>query len=130
MASVSNVDARPTGSGNSVVPLLATPCSASLHQLYAGMCNLSMARDWLVNWVTFSSTVMRWTRSAARCSGGKEGLRYAGGSKFCAYAQLAIRKTATATRVLRFSVRMFGMGLSIRALWLTHLQRRCQPTTG
>jgi len=31
IASVSNVDARPTGSGNSVVPLEATPCSASLH---------------------------------------------------------------------------------------------------
>ena len=32
IAAGSKVAASPTGSGNSVVPLLITPCSASLHQ--------------------------------------------------------------------------------------------------
>src|SRR2546421_12865405 len=48
----------------------------SLHDALPISCSLSMARDWLVSWVTFSSTVMRCTRSAARCSAGKAGFRY------------------------------------------------------
>src|SRR5689334_8531872 len=106
MVSVSNVAARATGSGNSVVPLLATPCSASLHQLYAGTFNLGIARDWFVNCVTFSSTVMRCTRSAARCSAGNAGFRYAGGAAFWAEARHAIRIRTITGRILKFDVRM------------------------
>ena len=66
-----------------MVPLLATPCSASLHQLYAGTSNLGIARDWFVSCVTFSSTVIRCTRSAARCSAGNDVFRYAGVAGSC-----------------------------------------------
>src|SRR2546421_9309270 len=79
----------------------------SLHDALPISCSLSMARDWLVSWVTFSSTVMRCTRSAARCSAGKAGFRYGGGSEFWACARLAIRRTTIAARILKFDDRMY-----------------------
>src|SRR5215469_11574291 len=69
MAGASKVAANPTGSGNSVVPLVATPCNDSLHQSYAGTFNREMGRAWFTNWLAFSSSVILLTSAAARCSG-------------------------------------------------------------
>jgi hypothetical protein len=46
-----------------------------------------MARDWFNNCVPFSSSVIRLTRSAARCSAGKLVSKYAafGSAAFCAF---------------------------------------------
>src|SRR5215469_16495073 len=69
MAGASKVAANPTGSGNSVVPLVATPCNDSLHQSYAGTFNREMGRAWFTSWLAFSSRVILLTNAAARCSG-------------------------------------------------------------
>src|ERR1700724_3159094 len=87
------------------------------------MCSLSMARDWLVSWVTFSSTVMRCTRSAARCSAGNAGFRYGGGSEFWAGAGLAIRRATVTARILKFDDRMYECA-SIRFLQIRRFKDR------
>src|SRR5579863_10127075 len=95
MAGASNVAARPIGSGNSVVPLTATPCSDSLHQSYAGTFRRGMARAWLTSWVAFSSSVICFTRAAARCSGARLVSSH-GFSESCAAAAHANLQTINA----------------------------------
>ena len=63
----------PIGCGNTVAaPLRATPCRASLHQLYALMPRAGTAADEFMDRDVFSSRVRRETRSFARSSGGRE----------------------------------------------------------
>src|SRR5580692_4727881 len=80
MSAVSQVAAMPMDCGKLVAkPLRATPCSASFHQLYAGTPRRGMAAAASCIWLTFSSSVMRPTRSLARASGASAGLRYGQG---------------------------------------------------
>ena len=79
MRSVSQVAARPIACGKTVArPARATPCSASFHQGKAGMPSRSTGAARSISNETFSSSVRRATRSEARCSSGRSGLRNAG----------------------------------------------------
>src|SRR3954453_24024216 len=69
MAGTSKVAASPTGSGNCVMPWLATPCSDSLHQSYAGTFRRGMARAWFTSWLAFSSSVILLPSAAPLFSG-------------------------------------------------------------
>ena len=62
--------ASPIGSGNTVaVPARATPCKASFHQSYSGICSRGIARDGFTSCDAFSSSVIRETRSSTRTLG-------------------------------------------------------------
>jgi hypothetical protein len=75
----SHVAANPMACGKTVAsPDRATPCSASFHQLYGGTPSRSMPGATSFISRTFSSRVMRETRSAARCSNDRLVSRYAG----------------------------------------------------
>src|SRR5438552_1890616 len=77
--SVSHVAARPMAWGKTVAfPARATPCKPSFHQLYAGMPRREMPGATSCICATFSSRVMRETRSFTRCSRGRLGSMYAG----------------------------------------------------
>src|SRR5579884_257280 len=93
MPGTSNVAASPIGSGNSVVPSAATPCSASLHQSYAGTLRRGIARAWFTSCDAFSSSVIRCTKSVARCSGDRLGFMYGNFSASCALAAETMRAT-------------------------------------
>src|SRR5437016_4915506 len=98
----SQVAAKPMACGNTVAsPERATPWRPSFHQLYSGMARRSIAGARSIIWETFSSRVMRPTRSAARRSTGKLGSCQAG---VCAVAPPA---TAAASRA---TTRMAGIG--------------------
>src|SRR5258708_38204987 len=58
-------------------PERATPCKPSFHQLYAGTPRRGIAAATSCICETFSSRVMRETRSFTRCSRGRLGSRYA-----------------------------------------------------
>src|SRR6185369_2419183 len=76
---VSQVAARPIACGKTVAyPARATPCSASFHQSYAGMPRRSIAGAPFIICETFSSSVMRETRSSTRASIGRLGFLYEG----------------------------------------------------
>src|SRR6267378_4857299 len=76
--SVSHVAARPIAWGKTVAfPERATPCKPSFHQLYAGMPRRGTAAATSCICETFSSRVMRETRSFTRCPNGRLGSRYA-----------------------------------------------------
>src|SRR6266436_2895698 len=76
--SVSHVAARPIAWGKTVAfPERATPCKPSFHQLYAGTPSRGIAAATSCICETFSSRVMRETRSFTRCSSGRPGSRYA-----------------------------------------------------
>src|SRR6266851_6298178 len=75
--SVSQVAARPMACGKTVaLPARATPCKPSFHQLYVGMPRRGTAAATSCICETFSSRVMRETRSFTRCSRGRLGSRY------------------------------------------------------
>src|SRR5260370_18679568 len=57
-------------------PERATPCKPSFHQLYAGMPRRGIAAATSCICETFSSRVMRETRSFTRCSRGRFESRY------------------------------------------------------
>src|SRR5664280_3092247 len=70
----SNEAAIPTGSGKTVtLPLLASPCNASLHQFNFFIPNRGMASDMSHIRVAFSLNVKRVIRSLARSSELKTG---------------------------------------------------------
>ena len=69
MPGASNVAASPIGSGYSVTPSLMTPWRASLHHWYAGILSRGTAAELFCISEAFSASVMRCTRSVARCSG-------------------------------------------------------------
>ena len=72
----SNVAAIPIACGKTVAtPARATPWSASFHHSYRGTPRRGIAAAWFVSWETFSSTVMRETRSRARASKERPGSR-------------------------------------------------------
>src|SRR5438132_1108064 len=86
----SQVAARPIACGNTVaVPERATPCSASFHQLYCGMPSRSIAGATSFICETFSSRVMRLTRSCTRTSNGRASFWYGG---ICAAAAASITR--------------------------------------
>src|SRR6266851_557243 len=58
-------------------PARATPCKPSFHQLYAVMPRRGIGAATSCICETFSSRVMRETRSFTRCSRGRLGSRYA-----------------------------------------------------
>ena len=69
--STSNEAAIPMGCGNTVaLPLRATPCRASLHQLYALMPSLSTAGELYWTSPAFSSSESLESRSLALASAG------------------------------------------------------------
>ena len=71
--SVSNDAAIPIGIGNTVaLPLRATPCSASFHQLYLRIPRRSTAGELYIISATFSSKVICFTISSARSLGERE----------------------------------------------------------
>src|SRR5689334_18535366 len=79
MAESSHVAATPIACGNAVdSPERATPCSASFRQLYSGTPSRGIAGATSFIWSTFSSSVMRETRSRARCSNESDSSRYGG----------------------------------------------------
>src|SRR2546425_579622 len=70
----SQVAARPIAWGNDVArPDRATPCKASFHQLYSGIPSRSIAGATSCICDTFSSSVIRATRSALRTPKGRPG---------------------------------------------------------
>ena len=72
MSESSQVAARPMAWGNEVAsPERATPCSASFHQLYSGIPSRSIAGATSCICDTFSSSVMRDTRSSTRRPNGR-----------------------------------------------------------
>src|SRR5580658_3343726 len=106
--SVSQLAASPMACGNTVAsPARATPCSASFQKSYAAMFSRGIAgapfwpRPWKPSCIcrTFSSSVMRETRSAARCSAGRSGFIYAG---VCAHvaAPSTLTRNARADRLV------------------------------
>src|ERR1700733_1221894 len=68
---VSHVAANPIACGNTVAyPDRAIPCRPSLHQSYSGTLSRGIATAWFCICETFSSSVIRPTRSATRfCTG-------------------------------------------------------------
>src|SRR5438477_395925 len=108
----SHVAAKPMACGNTVaVPARATPCSPSFHQLYSGIPSRGTPSAVCPICETFSSSVIRDTRSAARCSTLSAGFLYAGSAEDCwarILAGMAKRKTTNngETSLLRIGVCM------------------------
>jgi hypothetical protein len=72
----SHVAANPIACGNTVAsPERATPWSPSFHQLYSGMPNRGIAGAASFICETFSSSVIRPTRSSTRRANGRPGSR-------------------------------------------------------
>ena len=68
--------ASPIACGNTVAyPSRAAPCNPSLHQLYEGIPRREIGDASCTICETFSSSVMRETRSLTRSSMGSEGFR-------------------------------------------------------
>ena len=75
----SNVAAIPIGCGNTVArPARPTPWSASFHQLYFLMPNLSIGADASIIRAIFSSAVSSLTKAAALSAAGIEVFSYTG----------------------------------------------------
>src|SRR5215207_3248019 len=96
---------KPIACGKTVAtPLKATPCSASFHQSYSGTPRRWMAGAAFIICETFSSSVIRETRSATRRSKGRLGSRYGAppsGLCPCAATGEALRRRQSANASAR-----------------------------
>ncbi len=85
-----------------------------------------MARAWFTSWLAFSSSVIRCTRSAARCSGGRLVSRYAGFCASCPAAGHAITPPIKPTTTIR-NPRLFITSISDRQRCFEEFENENKP---